>query len=458
MLPINVRSTRHPINGTIMPKGRNTTQVQDTTLNYDSEASTISRNEDQKTLKAESNNESCSEAEHTEKLPMNEALAFTSMIDSNINGRLQDLFHDTSYRFTTSTNPQNVGSYHTAANRSSVDNGFQSDGLFGELKPPPHQQQEFKLHPYSRESISAPFPQLKRHRTGITTSHYNQDIFTSDTESSPELPKPSSFELNHDRNSAQSTPSNFNYNFPSSNQPAVFFSPQLKHEFDPNYSVSPSISENCSNESSTQSNYFQSQNSYKGNQSSISSNSNSATSSKPSYSASSNSSAPLSITEERSNSNDSLRSTSDSDSRSVSSSRKKNKKVQNLRGGTCKICEKVIRRDMSRHMRIHEEVSRFRCVYPRGNCAHKTGFFNRQYDFKKHLLHFHFEFDDGEVKKFYSLNEKLPHWGTCTCGVRFTGGDWLNNHVLTKDPQKLCSHLKRLKELESSSIVQSGNI
>jgi hypothetical protein len=86
-------------------------------------------------------------------------------------------------------------------------------------------------------------------------------------------------------------------------------------------------------------------------------------------------------------------------------------------------------------MRTHEPVSRFKCFYPRENCLHKSGFFNRQYDFKKHLLHGHFHFDDPNVKKYHSLREKLGFMGKCFCGREMTARDFLENHIMMKDEE-----------------------
>lgn len=85
-------------------------------------------------------------------------------------------------------------------------------------------------------------------------------------------------------------------------------------------------------------------------------------------------------------------------------------------------------------MRIHEDVSRFRCIYPRDHCAHKTGYFNRQYDYKKHLLHSHFTFGDANVKRFNGLNEKLVHEGRCPCGETMSADAWLD-HITRQDSQ-----------------------
>lgn len=97
----------------------------------------------------------------------------------------------------------------------------------------------------------------------------------------------------------------------------------------------------------------------------------------------------------------------------------------------CKICGKYFKRDLPRHMRTHEEVARFVCPFPREKCQHKRGQFNRPYDFKKHLLHGHFVFDDQkEVRSFRDLRSKLDKPGTCNCGMRFLANEWLEQHVL----------------------------
>jgi hypothetical protein len=110
----------------------------------------------------------------------------------------------------------------------------------------------------------------------------------------------------------------------------------------------------------------------------------------------------------------------------------------------CPHCGRLIARDLARHMRIHEPVSRFQCLYPRELCPHKSGFFNRQYDFKKHLLHCHFAFNDPTVKRFNSLTEKLDHDGWCLCGRMMTAREFLANHIMEKDENGLfrCSDLK----------------
>lgn len=89
-------------------------------------------------------------------------------------------------------------------------------------------------------------------------------------------------------------------------------------------------------------------------------------------------------------------------------------------------------------MRTHEETARFVCPFPRGHCPHKRGQFNRPYDFKKHLLHGHFVFDNKESKSYKDLKSKLSEFGTCTCGTRYQAEDWLNIHVLGSDPSLLC--------------------
>lgn len=98
----------------------------------------------------------------------------------------------------------------------------------------------------------------------------------------------------------------------------------------------------------------------------------------------------------------------------------------------CDICGRTITRDLTRHMRTHDSVSRFKCVYPAAHCPHKTGRFNRQYDFKKHLIHSHFQLNDPQVKKVKSLQHKLEHQGRCSCGVAMLASDWLR-HIVDMD-------------------------
>jgi hypothetical protein len=106
---------------------------------------------------------------------------------------------------------------------------------------------------------------------------------------------------------------------------------------------------------------------------------------------------------------------------------------------TCKICGKQFMRDLPRHMRTHEEVARFSCPFPRSYCPHKRGQFNRPYDFKKHLLHGHFIFDDKSAKSYKDLKSKLSSHGTCaSCGVRYRAEDWINYHILGSDQSMRC--------------------
>lgn len=104
----------------------------------------------------------------------------------------------------------------------------------------------------------------------------------------------------------------------------------------------------------------------------------------------------------------------------------------------CSICSKRIARDMTRHMRIHQSEKRFNCLFPKEACRHKSGQFNRRYDFKKHLLNKHFVFDDPSIGRVHNLRDMLNDWGTCPCGRRFSSSDWLKNHILTEDRQERC--------------------
>lgn len=109
----------------------------------------------------------------------------------------------------------------------------------------------------------------------------------------------------------------------------------------------------------------------------------------------------------------------------------------------CNICGKKISRDMIRHMWTHQSEKRFKCVFPKESCQHKSGMFNRRYDFKKHLLNKHFRYDDVAAKKEHNLREKLSQWGTCPCGKKFLSGDWLSQHILTKNEHQRCPLLLR---------------
>lgn len=116
----------------------------------------------------------------------------------------------------------------------------------------------------------------------------------------------------------------------------------------------------------------------------------------------------------------------------------------------CQICHKYFRRDLPRHMRTHQETARFTCPFPRKHCPHKRGQFNRPYDFKKHLLHGHFVFDDQKnVRAYRDLKRKLGCMGVCMCGTRFLAEAWLDCHVLSKD--KRCALLSGHNSISSAN-------
>lgn len=124
------------------------------------------------------------------------------------------------------------------------------------------------------------------------------------------------------------------------------------------------------------------------------------------------------------------------------------KKKRNPKGAVCTVCDKYILRDLTRHMRIHNEVGRFQCVYPKQMCNHKTQNFNRPYDYKKHLLHMHFRFDDPKGKSANTLTDKLPLLGQCmACGAKFVAKDWLDHHVLTPDAQARCPYVELVRAM-----------
>ncbi|KAI5956766.1 hypothetical protein KGF54_000383 [Candida jiufengensis] len=139
------------------------------------------------------------------------------------------------------------------------------------------------------------------------------------------------------------------------------------------------------------------------------------------------------------------------DQQSTTTTTPKTKK-RAAKGAVCPICDKYISRDLTRHMRIHNEIGRFQCVYPKHMCNHKTQNFNRPYDYKKHLLHSHFKFDDPKGKNANTLGDKLPIPGACmACGTRFVASDWLSEHVLTKDLQKRCVYIEEYQHQPSTT-------
>ncbi|KAI5968568.1 hypothetical protein CANMA_002313 [Candida margitis] len=126
-------------------------------------------------------------------------------------------------------------------------------------------------------------------------------------------------------------------------------------------------------------------------------------------------------------------------------------KKKGSKGAKCPVCDKFISRDLTRHMRIHNEIGRFQCVYPREMCNHKTQNFNRPYDYKKHLLHSHFKFDDSRGKTAHTLGDKLPLSGECiACGARYLASEWLSEHVLTKNERQRCIYVDARTSIEQS--------
>lgn len=130
---------------------------------------------------------------------------------------------------------------------------------------------------------------------------------------------------------------------------------------------------------------------------------------------------------------------------SPNSSKSSKKRVS--RGAVCSVCDKFISRDLTRHMRIHNEIGRFQCIYPKYMCNHRTQYFNRPYDYKKHLLHLHFKFDDPKGKAAHTLTDKLPLFGTCiACGARYSASQWLDFHVLVSDKSQRCAFIEEDKD------------
>lgn len=134
------------------------------------------------------------------------------------------------------------------------------------------------------------------------------------------------------------------------------------------------------------------------------------------------------------------------------------KKKKTPKGTICSICDRFISRDFSRHMRIHNEVGRFQCMFPRSYCKHRSGKFNRPYDFKKHLLNMHFNFDDPSGKTAPNLTDKLNIPGQCiACGQKFIANDWLENHILTRDLSKKCAEVQRLEQVYADEVTDQFN-
>lgn len=124
------------------------------------------------------------------------------------------------------------------------------------------------------------------------------------------------------------------------------------------------------------------------------------------------------------------------------------KKKKPIKGTICSICDRYISRDLTRHMRIHDDAGRFQCVFPPSSCKHKSRKFNRPYDFKKHLLNMHFKFDDPTVRHAPNLTDKLKILGQCiACGQSFIANDWLEKHILIKDNKYRCVGLQRIEQL-----------
>lgn len=108
----------------------------------------------------------------------------------------------------------------------------------------------------------------------------------------------------------------------------------------------------------------------------------------------------------------------------------------------CDICGRLVTRDFSRHRRIHDRIPRFHCVFPKECCNHKSGYFNRRYDLKKHLLHTHFILDDYKVKRLKTLEQKLEKRGHCLCGQEMTAQEWLDHIVeINENQEPVCPDL-----------------
>jgi hypothetical protein len=108
------------------------------------------------------------------------------------------------------------------------------------------------------------------------------------------------------------------------------------------------------------------------------------------------------------------------------------------------ICGREIVGDLVRNQKTHDKEARFKCFYPRAYCHHKSGYFNRKYDFKRHLLHRHFILHDSNAKRLRNLTDKLEYEGTCPCGKRMKAREWLI-HIVARDLNGMleCEDLKK---------------
>lgn len=107
----------------------------------------------------------------------------------------------------------------------------------------------------------------------------------------------------------------------------------------------------------------------------------------------------------------------------------------------CQVCGKKSN-DMLRHMRIHDTHPRFRCKFPAAWCNYKSINYKRRYEYKRHLLSKHFKFRDLKMDRKVTVSSVMDHFGTCPCGLETTARNWLDNHVLTNDPESLCPSFK----------------
>lgn len=111
------------------------------------------------------------------------------------------------------------------------------------------------------------------------------------------------------------------------------------------------------------------------------------------------------------------------------SDRKRGKKIKR-----CPICGRALLRDLTRHIRTHQADSGYYCPFPRDQCNHKRGSFNRRYEYKKHLISSHFICVNKQaIRDAPSLLDKLRLGGTCRCGEYFdTIDSWIADHIETR--------------------------
>lgn len=105
---------------------------------------------------------------------------------------------------------------------------------------------------------------------------------------------------------------------------------------------------------------------------------------------------------------------------------------------TCRICGRSNFMNLKRHLKIHGQIPKYICKFPKNICGYKNNSYIRLFDFKRHLINKHFRFKDKMVRKLITFTEKFEYPGECPCGYECIAQDWLNDHIMTEDELKRC--------------------